>query len=418
MGLKAFKIYYMQSFRAFKHRNFKLLFIGQAITLLGTWLQRTAVVWLIYRLTNSAFLLGLVGFVSLIPSLVLGPLAGNYVERKDGLKLLKYLQALFLVQAAVLAVMVYLHIFNVPIIIFLVTTQGITNAYEVTCRQALMADLIDDKADLPNAIALNSTIINLTRVVGPAIAGVLLAKVGEGICFLINALSFIPFIMLLNSMKLPARVVKKEVSSAWDELKAGYYYVRSDKEIWGLLMLLTAVSFILVPFTTLLPIFAKDIFDGSSGTFGLFEGSLAVGSVIAAVYMARLKNPETLVGVSMVAVGLFSVGLIILAFSGNLHIALFAAVVGGCGMMGHTSSVNTYIQTHARQDMRSRAISYFVMAYMGISPLGCLLLGEVASKMKPREVVILEAFLGLVSLGIYAWYRTRASQKQVLAGSI
>ncbi len=402
----------MDAFRSFKYKNFKLFFYGQSISLLGTWIQKTAVVWLVYRLTGSALLLGIVSFVSLIPSLLLSPYAGSYIDRHDRFKVMKNTQKLAMLQAGLLAALLYFQVYNISIIILLSLLQGIINAFDVTCRQSLMVELVDDKADLPNAIALNSTITNLARVAGPAIAGIMLSTLGEDFCFISNFFSFVPVLICLYLMKIQVQPSAKSQKDIWQELKEGLDYVVSEKQIVSLIILLTASSLFVIPFTTLMPVFAKDLFNGTSGIFSLFESAIGLGSLISAVYMARLKDINKLTRVTVVASILFGVGVLLLAVSSHLPLALIGMVISGVGMMAQTSSINTYIQTHAAPAMRGRTISYYVMAYLGITPIGSLLIGFLAEHLKTREVVALEGVLGLIIVAAYVVY-----QKQVKENS-
>ena len=400
----------MNTFRAFKHRNFKLFFYGQSVSLLGTWIQKTAVVWLVYRLTGSALLLGVVTFVSLIPTLILSPYAGSYIDRHDGFKVMKNTQKASLLQAGALASIVYFGFYNVSAIIFLSLVQGVINAFDVICRQSMMVKMVDDKSDLPNAIAMNSTMSNMARVVGPAFAGVMLTTLGEDFCFVSNFLSYLPVLFCLYQMKIGRNENNLPVNNIMDDLKAGFKYITSDKEMIGLIMLLSASSLLVAPFTTLMPVFAKDLFHGNAGTFSLFESAIGVGSVISAIYMAQLTAINKLIKVTIVSSLIFGVGIILIGGAGNISFALLGMVVSGCGMMAQSSSINTYIQTHARPEMRSRAIGYYVMAYLGISPIGSLMIGVLAEYMKPRELVAMEGVIGLLIVAAYLFYRKRLKE--------
>jgi MFS family permease len=391
----------MDVLRSFKYRNFKLFFYGQTVSLLGNWIQKTAVIWLVYRLTGSAMLLGITAFVNLIPSLVLSPFAGAFIERSDRFRVIKNIQIVGTVQSGLLALLACLNLYNIPVIIFLVLVQGVSDAFEVTCRQSLMVEMIDDRADLPNAIALNSILTNLTRVLGPAIAGILLGLAGEKACFLSNFFSYIPVHIFLRMMRLASSDNQPVRQNAWDGLREGFHYVVADRDMKALLCLLTASSLLLIPFTTLVPVFAKDVFHGSSGTFGWFESALGAGAVLCAVYMAKFRRQEWLIRLTVIASLVFCTGLFLLSIAHTLPLALTSMVICGAGMVAQTSSINVYLQTHASPAMRSRVISYFVMAYLGVIPIGSLLIGALAGYLEVRHVVALEAVMGLVAVGIY-----------------
>lgn len=405
----------MSTFRSFKYRNFKLFFYGQSVSLLGTWIQKTAVMWLVYRLTGSAMLLGITGFVSLIPSLILSPYTGSYVDRHDKFKVMKQTQLMAMLQAGALAAVVFFHFYNISTIIFLSLLQGLINAFDVTCRQSMMIELVDDKADLPNAIALNSTMNNMARLVGPALAGILLSTFGEDFCFISNFLSYAPILICLYQMRINTAVTAKPQQHIWTELKQGLDYILSEKDILGLLGLCAVSSLLVIPFTTLMPVFAKDIFHGNSGTFSLFESAVGLGSLFSAIYLARLKAADKLIGAILAASVVFSIGLLVVAFAPVLHIAIAGMVIAGAGMMIQVSGINMYIQTHAQPHMRARAISYYVMAYLGVTPVGSLLIGWLAEVMPSRYVVSLEALSGLLAVGAYLGYRWYLQNRKAVA---
>jgi MFS family permease len=405
----------MSIFRSLKYRNFKLFFAGQSISLIGTWMQKTAVSWLVYRLTGSALLLGLVGFVSLIPSLVLSPFAGSLIDRYNRYKILVITQVVSMLQAAALAALIFFQYYNIPMIIALSLVQGIINAFDVTCRQSLMVEMVDNKEDLPNAIALNSTMTNLARIAGPALAGILLSTFGEDFCFVGNFLSYIPVLLCLFMMKLNLTITEPSQKSIWLELEEGFRYVVGDKELSSMIILIGISSLFVIPFNTLMPIFAKDIFHGTAKTFSWFESAAGLGSVASAMYMANLKSSKFLVKITMVASIIFGFSLIFLSMSGSLPIALFFMTITGVGMMAQTSSINTYIQTHAIPEMRGRAISYFVMAYQGMIPIGSLLIGWTANAFGPRIAVTIAGGIGLLATAGFMFYKHKVNAAKHLA---
>lgn len=399
----------MSIFRSLKYRNFKLFFFGQSISLIGTWMQKTAVSWLVYRLTGSALLLGLVGFVSLIPSLVLSPFAGSIIDRYNRYKILMITQVVSMLQAGALAALIFFKFYDIPMIIALSLVQGIINAFDVTCRQSLMVEMVDDKEDLPNAIALNSTMTNLARIAGPALAGISLSAFGEDFCFVGNFLSYIPVLLCLFMMKLNLTISEPSQKSIWLELEEGFKYVAGDKELSSMIILIGISSLFVIPFNTLMPIFAKDIFNGTARTFSWFESAAGLGSVASAMYMANLKSSKFLVKITMVASIIFGFSLIFLSVSGSLPVALFFMTVTGVGMMAQTSSINTYIQTHSIPEMRGRAISYFVMAYQGMIPIGSLIIGWTANAFGPRVAVTIAGGIGLLATAGFMFYKHKVN---------
>jgi MFS family permease len=399
----------MNIFRSLKYRNFKLFFYGQSISLIGTWMQKTAVSWLVYRLTGSALLLGIVGFVSLIPSLVLSPYAGSLVDRHNRYKILMITQLVSMAQAGALAAMIFFEYYNIPCIIGLSLIQGIINAFDVTCRQSLMVEMVDNKEDLPNAIALNSTMTNLARIIGPALAGILLSTFGEDFCFIGNFVSYVPVLLCLFMMKLNITVNPGNQKSIWLELEEGFKYVSGDKELSSMITLLGISSLFVIPFNTLMPIFAKDLFSGDAKTFSWFESAAGLGSVVSAMYLANLKTAKPLMKITVIASLIFGSSLIFLSAASNLTIGLFFMTFTGVGMMAQTSSINTYIQTHSIPEMRGRAISYFVMSYQGMIPIGSLLIGWTANAFGPRIAVALAGGIGLLATGLFVLYKHKVN---------
>lgn len=376
-------------------------------------MQKTAVSWLVYRLTGSALLLGLVAFASLIPSLILSPYAGSLIDRHNRYKILVITQVISMMQAGALAAIIFFKFYNIPAIIFLSLVQGIINAFDVTCRQSLMVEMVDQKEDLPNAIALNSTMANLARIVGPAIAGVILSTFGEDFCFIGNFLSYIPVLVCLFLMKLNLGVVEKSEKSIWLELEEGFKYVSSDRELSSMILMIGISSLFVIPFNTLMPIFAKDLFHGDAGTFSWFESAAGLGSVISAMYLANLRSAKPLKRVIVIASTIFGVSLILLAYSGILSLALVFMAFGGIGMMAQTSAINTYIQTHTIPEMRARAISYYIMAYQGMIPIGSLLIGWTAQAFGPRLAVCLAGVIGLFATAMFVVYQSKRTGRQL-----
>jgi len=404
----------MNVFRSLKYRNFKLFFYGQSVSLIGTWMQKTAVSWLVYRLTGSALLLGLVSFVSLIPSLVLAPYAGSIVDRHNRYRILVITQVVSMLQAGALAFMILFKFYNIPAIVGLSLLQGIINAFDVTCRQSMMVEMVDKKEDLPNAIALNSTMTNFARIAGPAVAGIILSIFGEDFCFFGNFLSYIPVLACLFMMKLNTVVISKPQKSIWVELQDGFKYVSGDRDLSSLIIMLSVSSLFVIPFNTLMPIFAKDIFNGDAKTFSWFESAAGLGSVMSAVYLATLKTDKHITRIIIIASLIFGLSVLLLSFAPQLPIALVFMVITGVGMMAQTSAINTYIQTHAVPAMRARAISYYVMAYQGMIPIGSLLVGWLANELGPRGAVCVEGVVGILATGLFVLYKRRQGMESVM----
>ncbi|WP_342331560.1 MFS transporter [Pedobacter sp. FW305-3-2-15-E-R2A2] len=405
----------MALFRSLKSRNFKLFFYGQSISLIGTWMQKTAVSWLVYQLTGSALLLGVVGFVSLIPSLLLSPYAGSLVDRHNRYRIMVITQIASMMQAGTLAGIIFFGYHNILLIILLSLIQGIINAFDMTCRQSLMVEMVDDKEDLPNAIALNSTMVNFARIAGPAVAGIILSAFGTDFCFIGNFLSYIPVLICLFMMKLQITVMPKSEKSIWAELEEGFKYVSGDKDLSSMILILGMSSLFVMPFNTLMPMFAKDIFNGDARTFSWFESAAGLGSIGSAIYLANRKNSNGLIKMVAIAGVILGGSLLFLAYAPQLPFALFFMTLAGVGMMAQTSAINTYIQTHSIPEMRGRAISYYVMAYQGIIPIGSLLIGWAANLIGPRPAIFIEGTIGLTATVAFIIYRSKYSQRKTVS---
>jgi MFS family permease len=306
----------------------------------------------------------------------------------------------------------------VPGIILLTLIQGIINAFDVTCRQSLMMEMVEHKDDLPNAIALNATMTNFARITGPAVAGIVLSTLGEDVCFFSNFLSYIPVLISLFMMRLKLAPVLRSDKSIWFGLKEGFSYVSGNADLGSVLLMLAVSSLFVMPFNTLIPMFAKDIFNGNAETFSWFESAAGIGAIISAIYLANLKTANGMIRIMIMASLIFGVSVLFLAYTGWLPMALAFMTIAGIGMMALSSSVNTYIQTHAAPEMRSRAISYYIMAYQGMIPLGSLLVGLIAHKLGPQMTVAIEGVLGLVATILFFFYRKRISLRRQVSGHL
>ena len=373
-NLKNFKFL----FRTLQSRNYRLFFIGQFISLIGTWIQQIAVSWLIYKMTNSVFLLGLVGFVSQFPTFVITPFAGVWSDRFNRHKILVLTQTLSLIQALVLAILVLSGAITVWQIILLSLFIGCVNAIDMPNRQSFVIYMIDDRNDLGNAIALNSAMFNGSRFIGPFIAGVLIATVGEGICFLINALSYIAVIVAILSMNIDHIKINISKTSVMEELKEGFTYVFGNTRIRAMLILVSLTSIMGVPFIVLMPAFAKDILQGGPHTLGFLMSALGAGALLGAFYLASRTNIKGLQKIINMGAFIFGIGLIGFSFSRSLWISILMVFIAAFGMMLQVASTNTWLQTNVDDDKRGRTMSFYVVSFMGMAPFGSLLAGSVA----------------------------------------
>ena len=400
-------------FKALRSKNFKLFFYGQSVSVIGTWLQKTAVSWMVYSVTGSVFLLGLTTFLSMIPSLFLAPLAGSIIGRYDKHKAMILLQSLAMFQAGALALLIYLKIYNINFILALSLFQGIINSFDMTCRQTMMIDIVDNKEDLPNAVALNSTLNNFARIAGPALAGIILHQYGEDICFIGNFLSYIPVLISLLMMKITPHIKATDKFKMLEDFIEGFDYVKKEAEMAKMLLMLMCSSLFVISFNTLMPVFAKDIFSGNAQTFSWFESAAGIGSILSAIYLANLKRSDTMGKIMIAASLLLGFSIIILAYSNSLTVALICMALSGVGMMAQTSSINIYIQTQSAVNMRSRSISYYLMAYQGMIPVGSLIIGYVSHIIGTRNTVAIQGIICIISVIVYVYYKKQSTEEEL-----
>lgn len=365
-------------FRSLQYRNYRLFFAGQSVSLIGTWIQRIAMPWLVYDLTKSVFLLGLVGFAGQIPTLLLSPFAGVITDRWNRYHILIATQILAMLQAVILTLLVFNKSIEVWHIVLLSSFLGCINAFDIPARQSFVVKMVEKKEDLSNAIALNSSMVNGARLLGPSVAGVLLATTGEGICFLLNALSYVFVIWSLLLMKVTPFERKETTNSVFKEFKEGFTYTFSSIPIKYTILLLALVSLMGMPYTVLMPVFAKDILHGGSHTFGFLMGASGLGALSGAFYLAWRKSLAGLDKVIPFAAATFGLGLILFSFSRYFPLSLVLMVIIGLGMMLQMATSNTIMQTIVSNEMRGRVMSFYTMAFMGTAPFGSLLAGSSA----------------------------------------
>ena len=378
-----------RQFRALRFRNYRLFFFGQLVSLIGTWMTTVATAWLVYRLSGSAALLGLVAFSSQIPAFLIAPVAGVLVDRWNRRRVLIVTQALAMLQSFALAALAISGAITVPHILVLCILQGLINAFDIPARQAFVMDVVDDPSDLANAIALNSTVFNGARLIGPAIAGVLVAWVGEGSCFVIDGVSYLAVIVALAAMRLAARPQPVHSRSVARDLRDGLKYISQFPPIRALLQLVALVSLLGIPYGVLMPVFAREILHGGPGTLGLLMASSGLGATVGALYLASRRTVLGLGRVIVFMTALFGVSLVAFACSRNLWLSVALMAVGGFGMLVQMAASNTIIQTIVDEDKRGRVMSFYAMAFMGMAPFGSLLAGSLASRIgAPRTLMI------------------------------
>jgi MFS family permease len=376
-------------FRALRYRNYRLYFGGQSISLIGTWLTRVATSWLVYRLTDSALLLGVVGFAGQIPTFLLAPLAGVLVDRWDRHRILVITQTLSMIQSLMLAILALMHVIAVWQIIVLSIFQGVINAFDTPARQAFVVDMVEQRDDLANAIALNSSMFNAARLLGPSLAGVLIATIGEGMCFLLDGISYLAVIASLWAMKLTPRNIERQPTRVLEGLKEGLTYAFGFAPIKAILMLIGLISLMGMPYVVLMPVIARDILRGGPHTLGFLMAASGVGALAGAIYMASRKSIRGLGKIMALSAGLFGLGLIALSLSRAVWLSLIVMFVTGFGMIIQMAAGNTVLQTIVEDDKRGRVMSFYTMAFLGMAPFGSLFAGGVASRIGAPNTILL-----------------------------
>lgn len=367
--------------RALRHRNYRLFFFGQGTSLVGTWLTRVATAWLVYRLTNSALLLGIVGFAGQMPTFLLAPFAGVLVDRWNRHRVLVVTQALAMAQSALLSWFALRGTITVWHVLVLSALQGLINAFDTPARQAFVVEMVDDRADLANAIALNSSMVNGARLLGPSIAGVLIALVGEGWCFFIDAVSYVAVIASLVAMRLrPRPAPERARKHVFVELRDGFRYAFAFAPIRAILMLLAFVSLTGIPYTVLMPIFASEVLHGGPHTLGLLMAATGVGAVAGALWLAARTTVLGLGRTLSAAGALFGAALIGFASCRALWASTLLLVLAGGGMMVQMAASNTLIQTMVDEDKRGRVMSFYTMSFFGMMPFGSLAAGWLGAR--------------------------------------
>jgi MFS family permease len=385
--------------RALNSRNYRLFFAGQAISLIGTWMTQIATVWLVYHLTNSAWWLGVVGFSSQIPSFIISPFGGILVDRWNRHRILIITQILAMLQSLALAVLAMTGIIHISHIILLSIIQGLITAVDSPARQAFVTEMVERKEDLGNAIALNSSMFNGARLVGPAVAGLVIASTGAGVCFLIDGLSYLAVIAGLLAMKLKPRKIPEQTIDVWQRLKEGFIYAFGFPPIRAILLLLALFSFMGMPYTVLIPIFATQILQGGPETLGFLMAAVGVGALSGAIYLSSRQSVLGLGKIIAFSPAVLGIALIIFSQSRSLWLSLLTMLFVGCGSILQIASSNTILQTIVEEDKRGRLMSLYTMAFLGTLPFGNLAAGALANQIgAPNTVMIGGLFCILGSL--------------------
>jgi MFS family permease len=405
---------FSHAWRALRHRNFRLFFAGQSISLIGTWMTRVATSWLVYRLTGSAILLGTVSFAGQIPTFLLAPLAGVLVDRWNRRTVLVITQGLAMIQSLALAVLTLTHHITIWEVLVLSAFQGCINAFDMPGRQSFMMEMVEGRDDLSNAIAINSSMVNLARLVGPSLAGMLIAISSEGWCFLIDGLSYIAVIASLLLMRLPAldtakiaEAANRAKSSLLVQLKEGWDFVRNFAPIRTILLLFALVSLMGMPFMVLMPIFAAQVLKGGPHTLGFLMGAMGIGSLVSALSLVVRKSVRGLLKMIPISAAVFGAGLITFGLSHVLWLSMILMLFVGFGMMQGLTASNTIIQTIVPEDKRGRVMSYYTVAFVGMAPFGSLLAGTLAHSIGAPWTVVISGAACILGAG---WFVTRMKE--------
>lgn len=390
--------------RALSHRNYRLFFCGQSVSLVGTWITRVAISWLVYRLTGSELLLGIVGFAGQIPTLLLAPLAGVVVDRHNRHRILVWTQAASLAQSALLAVLTLTDVITVPQLLVLQIVQGVINAFDTPARQALVVEMVTNRADVPNAIALNSSMVNGSRVIGPALGGVIIAAVGEGWCFAIDAVSYLAVLFSLLLMRLQPKEHAAPGVPLLHDLQSGFRYVADSIAIRSFLVLLAVVSTAGVPYTVLMPAVVAETLGGGPDLLGWLMGASGAGALAGALYLASRR---TVVGLGrVILIGSLAFGTCLVAFSTTRSVWLAVPLLAfaGAGFIVQAASTNTIIQTIVDEQYRGRVMAFYTMAFFGAVPIGSLISGVVATYVGAAMTIRIG---GIVCIAAGLWFAMR-----------
>ncbi|WP_183577992.1 MFS transporter [Mucilaginibacter sp. X5P1] len=402
------KISQLNLFRAFASRNYTLYFFGRAVSQFGTWMQRTAVVWVVYSLTHSAFLLGVTIFAEQFPSFLFSIPGGVAADRYNRYTVIKITQIISMVQAVLLAVLVLTGHTVVWAILLLSVLLGIINAFDVPARQALINDVVASPDDLPNALSLSTATASLAQLLGPALSGIVLSVFGAGVCFLLNAASFGGVILSLLLMKLPAYQPKKTNKKVIAEFAEGFAYIKNNRDIGLMVAMLALVSLLVLPYNTVLPVFAKVVFKGDASTFGYINSFVGIGAVTGTIFLASRKPGVHLKRILFMSTVLMGVGLICFSQIKNFPAAMLFAAIAGYGSIAQFTISNIVVQSDAAPEMRGRTMGVLLMAIFGMMPLGSLLTGAVSEHIGAPATVLFQGIIAVVIALIFIKFLTRS----------
>ena len=390
------------TFRAFRNRNYALFFAGQSVSQIGTWMQRTAVIWVIYTLTHSATMIGLSIFAQLFPSFLLSLFGGVIADRYSRYKILLFTQTASMIQAILLAILILTNHYIIWEILSLSVILGIINAFDVPARQPMVHEMVENKDDLANAISLNSAMVNLARLIGPSLSGLILQLYGAGVCFTLNAVSFLAVIASLLLMKFPAFQPPVNQKKIITELAEGLKYLKQTPAISIIILLLLCLSLLIFPYDTLEPVFAKVIFKGNAATYGYITGSIGLGALVGSFLQASAKKGTDFKMILLMSIAVLGIGLILFSRITNFVIAIPCGLILGLGSLTPFSISITIIQMEAAANMRGRVMSFTAMAFFGILPLGSLLIGGISQRIGAPATMLAQGITALLIAVVFS----------------
>lgn len=388
--------------RSLKHANFRYFFFGQGISLMGSWIQMIALGWLSYRLTNSPFLLGVVGFTSQLPVLLISPFSGVFADKFNKYKLMLLVNLLFMIEAGLLAYFTLNGSINIQMIIILSLFSGTILAVEMPTRQSFVVELVDDKKNLDNAIALNSFIYNLSRLIGPAIAGILISRYGEGFCFLINTISY--FAVFISFLFISVKhSPKNNKNSIMKDFYDGINYIKRESHILNILIFLSFLSIMGISYKTIMPVYVKTILLSGPAVLGYLMSFMGIGAIIGALIVASINQAKSHIKNILLSSFLMGAVLIAFSFTTKLYMAYFLMVLFGLGMIVMVVSVNTLLQSLTTDEKRGRVMSFYVTALVGVMPIGSILSGTIMDLYGVTNTFIICGSSCIIATIIYKW---------------
>ncbi|WP_292010125.1 MFS transporter [Chryseobacterium sp.] len=390
------KISNINTFRAFRSTNYTLYFFGRSVSQFGTWMQRTAVVWVIYSMTHSAFMLGLTVFAEQFPSFLFSAFGGVAADRYNRYKIVQITQILSLIQASLLAFLVITGHQNIWSFLILSVFLGIINAYDVPARQSMINEVVTDDEDLPSALSLSAAMASLAKLLGPALSGIILQQFGAGICFLINAGSFAAVMISISMMKIKAVPKKTNKKGTFTELAEGFRYIKKEPSIGLVILMLSITGFLILPYDTLIPVYAKEIFKGDATTFGYISAFIGAGAVMGTILLASLKKGTSMRNFLILSTVILSIGLVCFSYTTHFYLSMFFAMVTGFGAVTQFTTCNIIVQSEVIPEMRSRAISILLTAIFGMLPLGSVFIGFISEKIGAPKTLLFQGIAGIL----------------------